>query len=56
MNKIAALLLTVSFGLFVVGAWLLSPPAGLLTAGVLSGAAGVLSLNAGKTKSGKAAQ
>ena len=56
MDKLAGLLLTVSFGLLVAGAWLLSPPAGLLTAGVLSGAAGVLSLTAGKPKPGKAAQ
>jgi len=56
MNKIAALLLVLSFGLLVGGAWLLSPPAGLLVAGAITGTAGVLSLNAGKATRGKAAQ
>lgn len=47
MNKLAALLLLVSFSLLTFGAALLAPVAGLLTAGVLTGVAGVMSLTAG---------
>lgn len=50
MNKLAALLLLMSFGLLTGGAALLSTPAGLITAGVLAGAGGVLSLTAGPDK------
>jgi hypothetical protein len=56
MNWTAAILLLLSFALLVAGAWLLSPPAGLLTAGVLLGAVGVLSLSAGSAKNRKADQ
>lgn len=52
MNWLSALLLVVSFGLLVAGAAWLSPAAGLLTAGVLCGAVGVLSLQATKPKAG----
>jgi hypothetical protein len=51
MNKLAALLLLVSFGLLTAGAALLHTAAGLITAGVLAGAGGVLSMTAGPSKS-----
>lgn len=46
MNKIAGVLLLVSFGLLTSGATLIAPAAGLLTAGVLIGVTGVMSLSA----------
>jgi hypothetical protein len=46
MNLTAALLLLLAFGLTVGGVAMLSVPAGLIAAGVLAGAVGVLSLNA----------
>jgi hypothetical protein len=51
MNKLAALLLLVSSGLLTAGAALLHTAAGLITAGVLTGAAGVLSMTASPTTS-----
>jgi hypothetical protein len=51
MNKLAAVLLCISFGLLTAGAALLHTAAGLITAGVLAGAAGVLSMTAGPTMS-----
>jgi hypothetical protein len=53
MNLTAAVLLALSLCLLVAGAWMLAPAAGVLTAGVLAGAAGVLSLKAGSTKTDK---
>lgn len=47
MNKTAALLLLLAFGLLTAGATMLAIPAGVITAGVLAAIAGVLSLNAG---------
>lgn len=56
MNWIAALLLLLTFVLLVTGSAMLAPAAGVLTAGVLTGVAGVLSLTAGKPKDRKVEQ
>jgi hypothetical protein len=50
MNKTAAVLLLISFALLTAGAAVLLPAAGLLTAGLLAGAAGLMSLTAGPKK------
>jgi hypothetical protein len=56
MNKTAALLLLLCFVLLTGGAAMLSTAAGVLTAGVLAGLAGVMSLTADKAKDRKGEQ
>lgn len=53
MNVLAALLLLVSFSLVTAGVALLSPEAGLITAGVLVGLAGVMLLKVGPRRNVK---
>lgn len=53
MNKTAALLLLLCFCLLTTGTTMLLPAAGFITAGVLAGAAGVMSLTASPAKTEK---